>query len=68
MADHELHRNVRAVMAAAQGRGLAIAPRSFPDGTKTAADAAAGTWTDVFPVGPGELVRIIGGTVCPLSV
>jgi len=152
-----MHRNVLAVVAAAQGRGLAIAPRSFPDGTKTAADAAAaigvevgqivkslvflvdgrptmalvagdnrldeaklataaggshverpdgdavraatgfpiggvpplghdlpiyvdedllrydevwaaaGTWTDVFPVAPGELVRVTGGTVCSLS-
>jgi len=29
--------------------------------------AAAGTWTDVFPVAPGELVRVTGGTVCSLS-
>ncbi len=36
-----VHRNVRAVLAAAQGRGLVIEPRCFPEGTKTAADAAA---------------------------
>jgi prolyl-tRNA editing enzyme YbaK/EbsC (Cys-tRNA(Pro) deacylase) len=30
--------------------------------------AAAGTWTEVFPIGPPELVRITGGTVCSLSV
>ncbi len=36
-----MHRNVRAVLAAAQDRGLVIEPRCFPDGTKTAADAAA---------------------------
>jgi len=29
--------------------------------------AAAGTWTDVFPVAPKELVRITGGTVCSLA-
>jgi hypothetical protein len=29
--------------------------------------AAAGTWTDVFPTVPGELVRITGGTVCSLA-
>ena len=28
--------------------------------------AAAGTWTDVFPVAPKELVRITAGTVCVL--
>ena len=158
MADPVMHRNVRAVVAAARGRGLAIEPRSFPDGTKTAADAAAaigvevgqivkslvflvdgqptmalvagdnrldeaklataadgtkverpdgdavraatgfpiggvppvghdlpiyvdedllrydevwaaaGTWTDVFPVAPADLVRVTGGTVCSLSL
>lgn len=152
-----MHPNVRAVVAAARERGLAVEPRSFPAGTKTAADAAAavgvdvgqivkslvflvdgvptmalvaghhrldeaklaaaaggtaveradgdrvraatgfpiggvpplghdlpvyvdedllrydevwaaaGTWTDVFPVVPGDLVRVTGGTVCPLS-
>jgi len=25
--------------------------------------AAAGTWTDVFPVAPAELVRVSGGVV-----
>ena len=152
-----MHRNVRAVVDAAAERGLTIAPRSFPEGTKTARDAAdaigvevgqivkslvflvddqptmalvpgdrlldesllaaatrgsrverpdgdavraatgfpiggvppvghplpvyvdkgllaydevwaaAGTWTDVFPVAPDELVRVSGGTVCPLA-
>ena len=36
-----MHRNVRAVVAAGAERGLTIEPRSFPDGTKTAADAPA---------------------------
>lgn len=159
MTDHTalMHRNVRAVVAAAEEKGLTIEPRSFPAGTKTAADAAAaidvmvgqivkslvflvdgkpvmalvsgdkklhesllaaatggtrvdrpdadavraatgfpiggvppighplpvfvdesllaydevwaaaGTWTEVFPIAPGELVRLTGGRVCPLS-
>ncbi len=152
-----MHRNVRAVIAAARARGLDIEPRSFPGGTKTAGDAAAaigvevaqivkslvflvdgdptmalvpgdrrldeqklaraaggkrverpdaetvraatgfpiggvppighdlpifvdvgildydvvwaaaGTWTDVFPITPSELVSVTVGTVCPLS-
>jgi prolyl-tRNA editing enzyme YbaK/EbsC (Cys-tRNA(Pro) deacylase) len=36
-----LHPNVVKVVEAARERGLEIAPRRFPDGTKTAADAAA---------------------------
>lgn len=30
--------------------------------------AAAGTWNDVFPVAPDELVRATGGTVADLAV
>jgi prolyl-tRNA editing enzyme YbaK/EbsC (Cys-tRNA(Pro) deacylase) len=29
--------------------------------------AAAGTWNDVFPIAPGELVRVSGGVVTPLA-
>ena len=29
--------------------------------------AAAGTWTDVFPIAPDELVRVSGGTVADLA-
>lgn len=29
--------------------------------------AAAGTWHDVFPIGPGDLVRASGGTVTDLA-
>jgi hypothetical protein len=41
-----LHPNVRRVIEAGAALGLAIEPRRFPDGTKTAADAAAavGCW------------------------
>ena len=37
----EVHANVARVASAAAEFGLAIAPRRFPEGTKTAADAAA---------------------------
>ena len=47
-----MHRNVETVVAAARAKGLAIEPRSFPDGTKTAADAAAAIGVDV-----GQIVK-----------
>jgi prolyl-tRNA editing enzyme YbaK/EbsC (Cys-tRNA(Pro) deacylase) len=47
-----MHRNVRAVVAAAQRRGLVIEPRSFSKGTKTADDAAAAIGVTV-----GQIVK-----------
>jgi prolyl-tRNA editing enzyme YbaK/EbsC (Cys-tRNA(Pro) deacylase) len=47
-----VHKNVRAVVAAGAARGLTIEPRSFPDGTKTAADAAAAIGVEV-----GQIVK-----------
>jgi Cys-tRNA(Pro) deacylase len=35
-----MHRNVKAVVDAAAAQGLTIEPRAFPEGTKTAQDAA----------------------------
>ena len=35
-----MHRNVRRVVDAAHGLGVDIEPREFPDGTRTAQDAA----------------------------
>jgi prolyl-tRNA editing enzyme YbaK/EbsC (Cys-tRNA(Pro) deacylase) len=46
------HPNVIKVVEAAAERGLAIEPRQFPDGTKTAADAAAAIGVDV-----GQIVK-----------
>ena len=46
------HPNVDRVIAAAAHRGLVIEPRQFPDGTKTAADAAAAIGVDV-----GQIVK-----------
>jgi prolyl-tRNA editing enzyme YbaK/EbsC (Cys-tRNA(Pro) deacylase) len=47
-----MHRNVVAVVEAARQRGLEIEPRSFPEGTKTAADAAAAIGVEV-----GQIVK-----------
>src|SRR4051794_31244170 len=48
----DLHPNVRRVVAAATGLGLDIEVRTFPAGTKTAADAAAAIGVDV-----GQIVK-----------
>lgn len=47
-----MHRNVAAVMAAAAELGIVIEPRSFPDGTRTAADAAAAIGVEL-----GQIVK-----------
>lgn len=47
-----MHRNVVAVIEAGAARGLTIEPRSFPEGTKTAADAAAAIGVEV-----GQIVK-----------
>lgn len=48
----DVHPNVTRVIDAAAALGLTIEPRSFPDGTKTAADAAAAIGVDV-----GQIVK-----------
>jgi prolyl-tRNA editing enzyme YbaK/EbsC (Cys-tRNA(Pro) deacylase) len=48
----ETHPNVTRVIAAAAALGLEIEPRRFPDGTKTAADAAAAIGVEV-----GQIVK-----------
>ena len=48
----EVHRNVARVVAAGAELGLAIEPRRVPEGTKTAADAAAAIGVDV-----GQIVK-----------
>jgi len=44
------HPNVSAVVAAAQAQGLDIEVREFPDGTRTAKDAAAAIGVDVAQI------------------
>ncbi|MCU1360563.1 MAG: hypothetical protein JWN99_1852 [Ilumatobacteraceae bacterium] len=51
MSDDQ-HPNVRRVIAAAADAGLTIVPRRFPEGTKTAADAAAAIGVQV-----GQIVK-----------
>ncbi len=46
------HPNVARVVAAAAERGLQISPRRFPEGTKTAADAAAAIGVEL-----GQIVK-----------
>ncbi len=48
----DVHPNVQRVIDAAARLGLDISPRRFPDGTKTAADAAAAIGVDV-----GQIVK-----------
>jgi prolyl-tRNA editing enzyme YbaK/EbsC (Cys-tRNA(Pro) deacylase) len=48
----ELHPNVARVVAAGRDLGIDIEPFHFPDGTKTAADAAAAIGVDV-----GQIVK-----------
>ena len=48
----DVHPNVARVVAAAHERGLDIVPRRFPDGTKTAQDAA-----DAIGVAVGQIVK-----------
>lgn len=48
----DLHPNVVKVVEAAAARGLTVEPRRFPEGTKTAMDAAAAIGVDV-----GQIVK-----------
>ena len=48
----EMHPNVKRVVEAGRALGLEIAPRRFPDGTKTAADAAAAIGVEL-----GQIVK-----------
>lgn len=48
----KLHRNAERVVAAARGLGLEIAPREFPEGTRTADDAARAIGVEV-----GQIVK-----------
>jgi prolyl-tRNA editing enzyme YbaK/EbsC (Cys-tRNA(Pro) deacylase) len=52
VTQEQLHPNVAKVVAAGNELGLAIEPYHFPDGTKTAADAAAAIGVEV-----GQIVK-----------
>jgi len=55
------HPNVAAVIAAAAVAGLDVVPAEFPDGTRTAADAAAAVGTDVACIVKSLVFRVVGG-------
>ncbi|HZM42985.1 MAG TPA: YbaK/EbsC family protein [Acidimicrobiales bacterium] len=64
-----LHANARAVVDAAAGLGLAVEVREFPEGTRTAEDAARAVGVDVgqivkslvFAVGDEVVVALVSG-------
>lgn len=53
-----LHPNARAVVDAARAGGLEITVREFPDGTRTAADAARAVGTDVGQIVKSLIFRV----------
>jgi len=58
-----LHKNVRRVVEAAEQLGLSIAPVQFPEGTKTAADAAAAIGVEVGQIVKSLIFRVDGEIV-----
>ncbi len=63
MTEPELHANVRRVMAAAAEVDLDIVPVHFPDGTKTAADAAAAIGVSVAQIVKSLIFAVDGEVV-----
>lgn len=61
-----MHRNVEVVVAAARAEGLEVAPLSFPEGTKTAADAARAVGVDVGQIVKSLVFRVDGEPVMAL--
>src|ERR1043165_6889128 len=55
-----MHRNVKAVVDAAAAEGLTIEPRAFPEGTKTALDAANAIGVEVNQI-VKSLVFLVDG-------
>ena len=58
-----LHRNVERVVAAGAELGIDVAPVRFPDGTKTAADAAAAIGCDVAQIVKSLIFAVDGDVV-----
>jgi prolyl-tRNA editing enzyme YbaK/EbsC (Cys-tRNA(Pro) deacylase) len=61
-----MHRNVRRVVDALADAGLAIEPRTFPEGTKTAADAAAAIGVEVGQIVKSLVFLVDGSPVMAL--
>ena len=63
MTDTEFHPNVRRVIAAAAERGLTIEVRQFPEGTKTAQDAATAIGVEVGAIVKSLIFAVDGEVV-----
>ena len=61
-----MHRNVRSVVEAAAAIGVTIEPRAFPEGTKTAADAAAAIGVEVGQIVKSLVFLVDGAPVMAL--
>ena len=61
-----MHRNVRRVVEAGAEVGITIEPRSFPEGTKTAADAAAAIGVEVGQIVKSLVFLVDGSPVMAL--
>lgn len=61
-----LHRNAERVLAAARALGLDIEPREFPDGTRTAEDAARAIGVDVGQIVKSLVFLVDGAPVLAL--
>ena len=61
-----MHRNVRRVVDALADAGLTIEPRTFPEGTKTAADAAAAIGVEVGQIVKSLVFLVDGAPVMAL--
>src|SRR5579875_2375591 len=61
-----MHRNVELVVAAARAEGLDVTPLSFPEGTKTAADAARAVGVHVGQIVKSLVFRVDGKPVMAL--
>lgn len=57
------HPNVVRVVEAARARGLEIVPRRFPDGTKTAADAASAIGVEIGQIVKSLIFAVDGDVV-----
>lgn len=61
-----MHRNVRTVVEAGKALGLDIQPREFPDGTRSAADAALAIGVDLGQIVKSLVFAVDGEAVIAL--
>ena len=61
-SETDWHPNVHRVVAAATDLGLSIEPVRFPDGAKTAADAAAAIGVEI-----GQIVKVVPNHTCVVT-